>query len=100
MPIRANDQIIHKAAWLYYTHGLRQDEVAKRLEISRASIAMYLRRAREMGIVTITTSSELFSDEVLARELLVGDAGLRNEQVAVTADLDGLTARIALTKDD
>ncbi|SMC73122.1 sugar-binding transcriptional regulator [Rhizobium sp. RU36D] len=69
MPIRAADQIIHKAAWLYYTHGLRQDEVAQRLEISRASVAMYLRRAREMGIVTITTSSELFSDDVLAREL-------------------------------
>lgn len=69
MPIRVADQIIHKAAWLYYTHGLRQDEVAQRLEISRASVAMYLRRAREMGIVTITTSSELFSDDVLAREL-------------------------------
>jgi len=69
MPIRAADQIIHKAAWLYYAHGLRQDEVAKKLEISRASIAMYLRRAREMGIVTITTSSELFSNDVLAREL-------------------------------
>lgn len=69
MPIRSSDQIIHKAAWLYYTHGLRQDEVAHRLGISRASIAMYLRKAREMGIVTITTSSELFSDDVLAREL-------------------------------
>lgn len=69
MPVRPIDQIIHKAAWLYYTHGLRQDEVAQRLEISRASIAMYLRKAREMGIVTISTSSELFSDDVLAREL-------------------------------
>lgn len=69
MPVRPNDQIIHKAAWLYYTHGLRQDEVAQRLEISRASIAMYLRKAREMGIVTISTSPELFSDDVLAREL-------------------------------
>jgi len=69
MPVRSTDPIIHKAAWLYYTHGLRQDEVAQRLEISRASIATYLRRAREMGIVTITTSSELFTDDVLAREL-------------------------------
>ncbi|MDC4861979.1 hypothetical protein NQ910_18725, partial [Acinetobacter baumannii] len=59
---------IHKAAWLYYTHGLRQDEVAKHLDISRASVAMYLRRAREIGIVTISTSTELFSDDVLARE--------------------------------
>ncbi|KOF20812.1 hypothetical protein AC244_05115 [Ensifer adhaerens] len=69
MPIRNTDQIMHKAAWLYYSHGLRQDEVAQKLEISRASVATYLRRARETGIVNITTSTELFTDDVLAREL-------------------------------
>ncbi|KKC32232.1 sugar-binding transcriptional regulator [Devosia psychrophila] len=69
MPIRPADQIIHKAAWLYYTHGMRQDEVAKHLDISRASVAMYLRKARDNGIVTISTSSQLFTDDVLAREL-------------------------------
>lgn len=69
MPIRPNDHILHKAAWLYYTHGLRQDEVARQLDISRASVAMYLRRARESGIVTISTSTQLFADDVLAREL-------------------------------
>lgn len=66
---KATDQTIHKAAWLYYTHGMRQDDVAKHLGISRASIAMYLRKAREKGIVTISTSSQLFSTEVLSREL-------------------------------
>lgn len=69
MAIRPAEQIIHKAAWLYYTHGMRQDEVAKHLNISRASVAMYLRKARDNGIVTISTSSELFTDDVLAREL-------------------------------
>jgi DNA-binding transcriptional regulator LsrR (DeoR family) len=69
MPIRSTDQIIHKAAWLYYTHGMRQDEVAQHLDISRASVATYLRRAREMGIVTISASTQLFSNDVLAREL-------------------------------
>lgn len=66
---KATDQTIHKAAWLYYTHGMRQDDVAKHLGISRASIAMYLRKAREKGIVTISTSSQLFSTDVLSREL-------------------------------
>ena len=28
MAIRPAEQLIHKAAWLYYAHGLRQDEVA------------------------------------------------------------------------
>jgi DNA-binding transcriptional regulator LsrR (DeoR family) len=69
MPIRPADQIIHKAAWLYYTHGLRQDEVARQLSISRASVAMYLRKARDSGIVTISTSAQLFTDDVLARQL-------------------------------
>jgi DNA-binding transcriptional regulator LsrR (DeoR family) len=79
------DRIVHKAAWLYYTHGLRQDEVAQRLNISRASVALYLRRARESGIVTISTATHLFRGEQLARQVedalgleaawIVGDAG-------------------------
>jgi DNA-binding transcriptional regulator LsrR (DeoR family) len=69
MPIRASDQMMHKAAWLYYTHGLRQDEVASSLGISRASVVAYLRRAREAGIVSISMSAQLFADDVLAREL-------------------------------
>jgi DNA-binding transcriptional regulator LsrR (DeoR family) len=67
--LRPIDQIMHKAAWLYYMHGLRQDEVAKQLDISRASVALYLRRARESGIVNISTSTTLFQNETLAREL-------------------------------
>lgn len=69
MTIKVVDQIVHRAAWLYYTHGLRQDEVARRLDISRASVATYLRRARETGIVTITTSTQLFAADVLARRV-------------------------------
>ncbi len=69
MAIRPAEQIIHKAAWLYYAHGLRQDQVAKELNISRASVAMYLRRARDTGIVNISTSTQLFTDDVLARHL-------------------------------
>lgn len=68
MPVRPNDQIILQGR-LALLHGLRQDEVAQRLEISRASIAMYLRKAREMGIVTISTSSELFFRRRAGREL-------------------------------
>lgn len=69
MAYRPTDQIIHKAAWLYYTHGLRQDEVAQRLNISRASVALYLRKARDAGIVNISTSTHLFRDDRLARRV-------------------------------
>ena len=69
MSIRPAEQIIHKAAWLYYAHGMRQDQVAKELNISRASVAMYLRKARDTGIVNISTSTQLFTDDVLARQV-------------------------------
>lgn len=69
MAQRPAEQIVHKAAWLYYTHGLRQDEVAQRLNISRASVALYLRRAREAGIVNISTSTQLFRHDRMARRL-------------------------------
>ena len=69
MVFRPSDEIIHRAAWLYYMHGLRQDEVAKKLDISRASIALFLRKARETGIVNISTSTSLFRNQTLAREL-------------------------------
>ncbi len=69
MAIRPAEQLIHKAAWLYYAHGLRQDEVANQLKISRASVAMYLRKARETGIVNISTSTQLFTDDVMARKV-------------------------------
>lgn len=69
MAYRPADRIIHKAAWLYYTHGLRQDEVAQRLDISRASVALYLRRAREAGIVSISTSTQIFRQDRLARRV-------------------------------
>lgn len=66
---RSVDPIVHKAAWLYYTHGLRQEEVAERLDISRASVAAYLKKAREVGVVNISTSTELFSADALARRI-------------------------------
>ncbi len=83
MTIRPADQIIHKAAWLYYAHGLTQDEVARALDISRASVAMYLRRARDTGIVTISTSTQLFAEDVLARRL---EDALRLDAVWVVPD--------------
>jgi DNA-binding transcriptional regulator LsrR (DeoR family) len=91
MAQRSVDKLIHKAAWLYYTHGLRQDEVAHRLGISRASVTLYLRRAREAGIVNITTSTELFRDDRAARQIedafgletvwIVGNDGLAPDPV-------------------
>lgn len=103
MPLSPAEQIVHKAAWLYYTHGLRQDEVAQRLDISRASVALYLRRAREMGIVNISTSTDLFRSDMMARQVedalgleavwMVGDDGLAHDPAA---EVPALAANIFL----
>ncbi|WP_274425423.1 sugar-binding transcriptional regulator [Chelativorans sp. YIM 93263] len=101
--LRPADQIVHKAAWLYYTHGLRQDEVARRLNISRASVALYLRRARETGIVNISASTQLFRSDRLARQLedrfgfeavwVLGEEGLTDDP---TAEIPTLAASVFL----
>ena len=40
-------------ARLYYEVGLSQQEIADRLSVSRSSIALYLQKARDRGIVQI-----------------------------------------------
>jgi dihydroxyacetone kinase-like protein len=42
------------AAWLYYGEGMKQDDIAARLGISRASVFNLLQKARQEGIVSIT----------------------------------------------
>ena len=41
------------AAWLYYERRLKQDEVARQLNLSRASVFNLLQKARDEGVVTI-----------------------------------------------
>ncbi len=47
------------AAWLYYVHGLGQEQVARSLDVSRTKVARLLSRARETGLVKITLDHEL-----------------------------------------
>lgn len=63
------DQLIHKAAWLYHVQGERQEDIAEALGLSRATVINYLKRAREMGAVTISVPAGLFRDDVFARRL-------------------------------
>lgn len=46
------DQVLW-AAWLYYELGLKQDQIAEQLGISRASVFNLLQKARDEGVVTI-----------------------------------------------
>ena len=57
------------AAWLYYQEDMTQDEVAKRLGLSRASIITLLRGARANGVVEIAVAPEHLRAVGLARAI-------------------------------
>lgn len=62
------EQIL-RAAWYYYVDQLTQDEVAKRLSISRATAGRLLERSRQSGIVTFTLGSSNFDAFQVGRKL-------------------------------
>ena len=45
------------AAWLYYEEDMTQDEVARRIGVSRASVNNLLQNAREHGVVEISVAT-------------------------------------------
>ena len=65
---RQDDNII-EAAWLYFHDGLNQSEIAKRLDVSRASVVNYLAEARRRDYVRITLDSDLFRNNKIGSDL-------------------------------
>lgn len=58
-----------EAAWLYYHDRLNQNEIAERMQISRASVVNYLNEARSRGWVRVHLDSDVFRGHRLASEL-------------------------------
>jgi DNA-binding transcriptional regulator LsrR (DeoR family) len=52
-------RLITKVATLYYRHGLRQSEIAERLDLSQASVSRLLKRGESEGIVRITVAAPM-----------------------------------------
>jgi Transcriptional regulator, contains sigma factor-related N-terminal domain len=69
VPIEFDDAVMW-AAWLYYADQLTQSEIAKKLQVSRATIVNYLQEARERGIVSISISPRAGSRTSVARALM------------------------------
>lgn len=65
---RLEDNII-EAAWLYFHDGLNQGDIAKRLNISRASVVNYLAEARRRDYVRVSLDSDVFRNNQLASDL-------------------------------
>ncbi len=73
-------------AWLYYEEALTQEEIARRLGISRGSVVGMLQDARERGVVTISMSPSHLQSTELSHDL-ARRFGLRN--CLVIPDNDG-----------
>lgn len=69
VPTEFDDAVVW-AAWLYYADQMTQNEIAKLLGVSRATIVNYLQEARERGIVSVRISTEAGGRTVIARRLM------------------------------
>jgi lsr operon transcriptional repressor len=94
---RRTDEQVLRAAWYYYKDELTQDEIARRMSISRASVGRMLERARKADLVTITisadflttleTSSRLCQAFGLDEAVVIPDDGTTTGQRAINARL-------------
>ena len=62
---------ITKIARLYYEQDMRQSEIAKRLNLSQATISRLLKRAQAEGIVRISVNMPPGTHTALEEELQV-----------------------------
>ena len=65
----SGESIVIEAAWMYYHDGLNQSEIAKLLQVSRATVVNYLQEARERGYIRISLEPTVFTSHQLAQDL-------------------------------
>jgi lsr operon transcriptional repressor len=96
----SSEELLLRAAWFYYKDELTQDEIAKRLSVSRASVGRLLGRARRVGLVTINLSTEYLDAFELSAQLRrvfsLSEALVVPDHEREPADLHALNARIGL----
>ncbi len=63
------EELLLRVAWFYYKDELTQDEIAKRLSMSRASVGRMLDRARKVGLVSINLNTEYLDAFELSGDL-------------------------------
>jgi len=69
MSSRLDVALVVKVAQMYYLDGLKQEEIARQIGISRSLISMILTEAKERGIVQITVRDPLQNHDELSRRL-------------------------------
>jgi lsr operon transcriptional repressor len=94
------EELLLRVAWFYYKDELTQDEIAKRLSVSRASVGRMLDRARRVGLVSINLNADHLDAFEVSRQLR-GTFGLAEALVvpdhpAGEGDRRALNARLGL----
>ncbi len=69
MPLHFRNDPLLWAGWLYAQDGMTQNEIAKAMGLSRATVNGYLAEARQRGIVTLTMEPARLSEFMIARAL-------------------------------
>jgi len=96
----SSEELLLRAAWFYYKDELTQDEIAKRLAVSRASVGRLLDRARRVGLVTINLNADYLNAFELSAELRrtfsLSEALVVPDHDKEPAERGALNARIGL----
>src|SRR5258705_8123898 len=96
----SSEELLLRAAWYYYKDELTQDEIARRLSMSRASVGRLLDRARKVGLVSISLNTEYLDAFELSGELRktfgLSEALVVPDHEKEPADHHALNARIGL----
>ncbi|USQ79162.1 sugar-binding transcriptional regulator [Ornithinimicrobium faecis] len=81
----ASEEQLVRAAWYYYVEQLTQDQIARRLSVSRASAGRLLEKSRRSGVVSFTINSDYLPVFEVGRRLMEV-YGLRDTVVIPAAD--------------
>jgi lsr operon transcriptional repressor len=96
----SSEELLLRVAWYYYKDELTQDEIARRLSVSRASVGRLLDRARKVGLVSINLNTEYLDAFELSGELRrafgLAEALVVPDHEKEPVDHHALNARIGL----
>ena len=80
-----SEELLLRVAWYYYKDELTQDEIARRLSVSRASVGRLLDRARKVGLVSINLNTEYLDAFELSGDLCRASAWPRRWSFPTTS---------------
>jgi deoxyribonucleoside regulator len=85
-----------KIAYLYYRGGLTQQDIARKLEISRQSVGRILKKAEDEGIVSVTINSPLLRSIDGCEAELERRFGLKEAVVVSPVDTSDEVIKVAI----